>query len=370
MSQRAKFTVLIMGFIVPMVGFIVSVILLIDSQPAHNQRQLVFINHPLGSDIAWHPDSERIAIDNIIYNINDPLNNNEYLSISNVSKVLWSPDGNILALTGDQVWLWTQGNLLTLSEYTHYRVYSDGVFNLANDVFVVVSFGLSSIDNSIWIWDTSSYELLDQIAGNNSNYNATGDRGFLNVQDIPYTDLVITASWGDNGNELWNIMQRQREILPYINPSVYEHIYAAPSGQLLAFMDVDQDIIEIVSLAEATSLLVLKSEVNGIDLLKWSYTDNLLIEVDVDTGKMLIRSAVTGHTIATKNMLPAYRLDIDWNPKESLVAITTDKGALVWNPYTGEEQPIHSGSVNKIRWSPDGQKIAILAPEGVYIYQW
>jgi hypothetical protein len=332
---------------------------------------LIFIEQTYTNDIAWNPDGERIAINNTIYNINDPLNDREYISISNVRRLSWSLDGSMLGLVGDQVWLWTGGKLFTLVEAIPYRVYSDVTFDLDNNILIAVSYGLSDADNFVWLWNISNHELLGKIKGDNSltTSNPTGDRGFLTIQALSETSMVVTSSWENNVNRLWDITQLKSALLPKVDLSRYGVITVSPSGNLLAMADDHNNLIDILSM-ETSSILVLKSELDGIDILEWNRSNNLLLGASIDASKMTVWDVTTGQIISSRNTSSTNQLDFDWHPTNDLLAIATDKEVLVWNPLTDITWLVYTGYANKVRWSFDGEKIAIVSRDGVYIYQW
>lgn len=371
--MSARVSTQVMGICLMLIGAVSLTSALF--QRSHVEDTTVFIPLTNVDDVDWHPDGTILAVAASgvsVYTLDGQTYSRQDVGVTGaVSRVVWSHDGDSLAIAGSQVWLWDDRGAVELGREQPYRVYSNITWDASGQQLIGVSFGLTNDDNALWIWNTKSTELVGTIQGDDSvDYTSvTGDRGFFTVEHIADSDIYVTSSWGNNQNRFWDIVQRKPVTLTDVETNPTSIVKPSYLGRYVAIADSNSPMVRVVGLAEPNNLFVLQTTDTNLHLLAWNYTDDLLLGVNTTESTMTVWHVSEQQVSHIQTFINQEILDVDWHPEAAKVAIASTTQAVIWDINSDNLETRHSEHAYAVKWSPDGSRLAVVSRDGIRIYQ-
>jgi WD40 repeat protein len=360
----------IVAIIVVGVGiFALLQLLIVNKQSSFTQvafHQDEFIN-----DIDWRPTSKEIAIagaTTTLFSVDD--NMVTYLpNTQGASHVKWSSNGDKLTIAGSTVSVWSSDSgTVELAESLGYRIYNDIVWFPNNRDVLATSSGFEAADNALWIWNTQTHNLVREIRGDNSlqTLNSIGELGFTSAKILADGNTVITSSMGNNSVRVWDSSSGQPMLKGNIvfDPDV---LSANSANNIVANLDPKSSEIDFWDILTGTNLFSLPTSQTKIDDLIWNDSGSLIASSSQSDGNVIIWDTGIRQAKRQLNFQPTSILFVEWNHIRDYLVTCTEHETRIWDIHTGASELVVSGYNYIARWSPDGNKIAIIGRDGMHV---
>jgi WD40 repeat protein len=236
-----------------------------------------------------------------------------------VYRVVWSPDGAMIAISGGALVcddldpskfairiFDSSTGLISKTLVGHVCPTSDVDWSPHGERLVSIS-----SDDKAYVWDVATGKIIAS--------TPIGSHGMISTVWNPISDLIASA-YGSNGIGIWDARSGEG---------------VGPASLLGTTVDWSPD---------------------GTRVVTGSGYDNSVIISDATTGQHLL--VLQGHTDVIGN--------VAWSPDGSKIASASNDNTIrIWDSTTGAELEIFSlENVNSIRWSPDGQSLAATSTDG------
>ena len=290
---------------------------------------------------------------------------NEYLQ--EVWAIEFSPDGKLLATSGEEIYLWD----METSEFAGTLPgHENGTRSLAfsPDSSMLVSGGE---DKNIKLWDLSTLSLIGEpMTDGIDNPRSGGGDAIYSVAFSP--DGKYIASGGqDRKVVFWDVATQTMVGAPldsdsgayWINDIAY-----SPDGKLLASTELCCDVF-LWDVEKQTKIAVLEGHGNSVDaaafspdgkLLATSGWDESIIFWDMESREM-IGEPFTQHT----DGIPGLAFSPDG---KTLVSGSRDKTIVFWDVETrtpiGEPLRGHEAGIQELAFHPGGEMLATIGVDG------
>lgn len=236
--------------------------------------------------------------------------NAEYLSLlaqtscGFISRVVWSPDGSLLALAhGNGVWLWEQGfgDAPSRKLEAHNAPVKDVAFSPNSSMLATVS-----SDTTVRLWDASTGKPLHILKQHSDAVNAVafsadgrllasagGDRRVVlvdlkenlraavleghtgEITSVVFAGETLASGGWDETLRLWDVVaQHERVQIPF--EDWIRDLTASPDGRTLAVACKD-GTVALIDLTTAETMRVLDAHERGVDAVAFSADGALLV---------------------------------------------------------------------------------------------
>jgi len=297
------------------------------------------------------------------------------ISKSDVSDLVWSPDGHMIAVaSGNDIWIYND----TLEQVGHFVGHTQQILTLDwnSDGSRLASAGM---DETIRIWDTTSAhfgEAIEVIPSTTNEvtivkWNPSGDRlasvaadqttphswadNYGNFAWISYrVDIWDASTWNvaltlepeyiDEWALAWNISGSQIAAAGYVidEESYAPKIWDAQTGELIETMGGFGEV--------------------GIGNLAFHPTQPDVLAIASDWGSVIIADVNSNNTLYQFEGFTGAVMRIDWKPDGNALLDGFDTGQiLIWDYHTAQLLAVlqaHTGAIQGLKWNNLGTKFA------------
>ncbi|MCC6259865.1 MAG: hypothetical protein IT311_03290 [Anaerolineales bacterium] len=237
------------------------------------------------------------------------------------------------------------------SESPHYAINSLE-FTLDNAYLIAVATFKSQFDQYVYVYNTSTYELVKQTVFPQTIDSAPG------VLAVSPTEPLVATIWQAQYVNIWNY-ETEEWIYAYNSPgkdSFVHDIKFSPNGSLLISSDKHVTLIEPKSGKKLN---------NFTDIFK-DYVWNLAVSNDgvmaaaLERNRLVVWDLATGNEITSVESIqftnpPMYYPDIFFSTDNKTVYTAGNEGVFIWDVKTGKQ-------INSIAISADNQ---LFVPEQI-----
>lgn len=263
-----------------------------------------------------------------------------------VWSVSFSPDGQTIATaSADQtVKLWTRnGRLFKTLNGKSGAIYSVSFSPNGQQI------ATGSYEKQVKLWDTATGQLIHTFLGHN--------RHILSVTFSPDGQTLASAS-GDKTVILWDVNKKKLLTKLIEHTDTVRYVNFSPNGQIIATAS-DDDSIKLWHGKDYQLLETLEGHKGGVYSVVFNNQGNILASASVDKTVKLWQMNDLLTTIVSSPE-PIHSIDINNKNNIIITASNQDKNIKRWNLQGEEIKPPligHTGNVNSISFSPDGNMI-------------
>jgi WD40 repeat protein len=266
--------------------------------------------------------------------------------------VAWQPGGDILAVSGRDLRLYTD----SLEE----------IIRLENDYRDVIAIAwhpggkiIAEVNNEVRIWDVESRQVVASFTPH------------------PYTCCIswspdgtrIATAGSDDTVKVWDVQTLE---LVYVLEGQTDQIYAvawSPSSEMVAVTShSSNETVRIWDAATGNLLYAIPTSISAYSL-SWSQSSTLLAVAGI-SPEIQIWDLINQQLQVTLHP-PDGRAGIitalDWSPDNTRFAVARSSLLQIWDVATGQLLSTlsgHSGSIDAVVWNQDGSKLASTATDG------
>ena len=270
-----------------------------------------------------------------------------------VTGVAFSPDGRLLATTGDdntaRIWDPATGEQLrTLAGHTW--AVTGVAFSRDRRLLATASW-----DGTVRLWDPDTGEQL---------HTLTGHTGWARGMAFSPDGRLLATTGDDNTARIWDPAtgEQLRTLTGHTSP--VNGVAFSPDGRLLATTASAErpwTTAQLWNPATGEQLRTLTGHTGDVYGVAFS-PDGRLLATTGDDKTARIWDPATGEQLRTLTGHTSPVTGVAFSPDGRLLATASnDKTARIWDPATGEQLRTltgHTGPVNGVAFSPDGRLLA------------
>ena len=306
-----------------------------------------------GTVLLWDVDTGRIRHTLIGHkNFSNAWDNYGIVShAANITKVVFSPDGKIIAsktFRDGIVRLWDVNTGRTLN-------------TLKGDKFSIYSIAFSPVgkiiastsSEAVRIWDANTGQILRTLIGGHTD----------EIESVVFSPdgKTITSASGDGTVRLWDVdtghtLRTLTGHMDGINSVAF-----SPNGKTIASAGSD-DTVRLWDVATGRTLKTLIGHTDRIQSVAFSPNGRTIASASWWDGTLLLWDVTTGHTLRTLTRHTDRIESMAFSPVGQIIASAhSDRTVRLWNADTGQILRTlkgHTDSINSVAFSPDGKMIA------------
>jgi WD40 repeat protein len=318
-------------------------------------------------DICWSPDGKRVLSAGFdgafVWDVERRQGHRIFPHVSSVSSVAWCPDNVTVALAhGGKV------SILSVDDWQELRIYSGNGSRVISLAWHPFRFNLMACagENVIFLWDTSTCQCLEYFRSSSREVKcvrwspsgneivSSAEDGCVSIWKIPACEIGKQVMFCCHSDEVTSVVW---------NPTYSNgHVLASVSRDG-SFVLWDVDAAEPICFLEEKEGTDAESVVK-LELVSWSRDSSRLASSGEDC---LIRiwDAREGSVLMTLRGHRKKIMDMTWGSCVStLVSVSLDGTARVWNVLTGDEVAtlLQSPEIDlglSLAWSLAGDQLAV-----------
>jgi WD40 repeat protein len=320
------------------------------------QEQLTLRGHTASvTGVCWSPDGRRLASgshDRAV-KVWDATKGQEVISVRGhagaVLGVCWSPDGRRLASAGGDatVKVWdTEKGREALSLQGHTREASSVCWS--PDGQRLASAGT---DQTVRVWDADRGQEALTLRGHTSYVNS--------VCWSPDGQRLASAS-SDGTVKVWQAETRQEALSLQGHTREVTSVCWSPDGRRLASASDDRTV-KVWDAATGREVRTLKGHTSRVTSIGWSPDGRRLASASADRTVKVWDAEAGQEALTLKGHTQGVR-SVCWSPDgRRLASASDDRTVKVWDAATGQailSLQGHTKAVTWVCWSPDGRRLA------------
>jgi WD40 repeat protein len=271
-----------------------------------------------------------------------------------VYRVVWSPDGAMIAISGGALVcddldpskfairiFDSSTGLISKTLVGHVCPTSDVDWSPHGERLVSIS-----SDDKAYVWDVATGQIIAS--------TPIGSHGMFATVWNPISDLIASA-YISNGIGIWDARSGEGVGPPNLSGTTVDW---SPDGTRVVAGSGYGNLVTISDATTGQHLLVLQGHTDVIGNVAWSPDGSKIASASND-NTIRIWDATTGAALNTFSLENVN--SIRWSPDgQSLAATSTDGRVVLWNVNIGYQftEYISSDGLFSVGWSPDGTKLA------------
>jgi WD40 repeat protein len=295
----------------------------------------------------------------------------EYLlseSIGSSNDIEWNPTGEWLAGAGATVWL-TRNDETTvvLAPLEETRYYNDIAWSPDGNKLAAASSGRPDFgDQSVWIWDVNTSELIDSVSISDFpvSIGISSETGFSDVQ-WDSSGTLLSMSTVSGKIVIWNLSSREPFSVTRNDERYPDNIVFSPHSNEVAFVFSEAGLIEIWDTFSGRMISSLEVENYYLNFINWHprervigiISEDSLLSWNIEETQYRLLLDLTQDIVA-----------IEWIDEEGIF-LATESSVYLWNDSENDlslllnEDQITMISVNMLSTT-----VAVGNEQGVYLF--
>ena len=249
---------------------------------------------------------------------------------STIYNVTWSPDGKLIASSGDgkQVNVWNPNTGGTVQTYKEHTGLLSNVFALAwspDSSHIASACSSASIDKTVHVWDVKTGKTVVRY---DTRLGITPNFSVLALAWAP-DGSRIASTCGDRTIRVWDAMIGSDMARCHVRADYVSDIAWSPDSTLIAAAATDATV-QVWDAASGNVVLTYGGHIDSVRAVAWSPDGTVIASASNDKTVQVWDSATANHLFTFKEH-DGWVTSVAWSPDGSRIASgSNDKTVKVW----------------------------------------